>query len=133
MIAQRPTMRFLSTAAALAAMFASAAIGVRVAHALDAGPQAALLAADLLLSPPCGTRCLDADNTCKKCGQPLSTGRDPLASDALQVLRAAVGQQECRVCVCDVDGSGSVKASDALLTLRLAVGQNASLSCPAGW
>lgn len=56
------------------------------------------------------------------CGQPLSDGERPKASDALFVLRAAVGQETCDPCVCDVDSSGRILASDALRTLRFAVG-----------
>jgi hypothetical protein len=52
------------------------------------------------------------------------------ASDALSVLRAAVGTASCELCVCDVNGSGEVTASDALIVLRTAVGQSTSLDCP---
>ena len=53
-----------------------------------------------------------------------------LASDALFVLRAAVGSESCAQCVCDADGSGATSATDALIVLRRAVGQPAELSCP---
>jgi hypothetical protein len=53
------------------------------------------------------------------------------ASDALAVLRTAVGSQTCALCICDVDGSGSVSATDALITLKVAVGQAIDLDCPA--
>ena len=53
------------------------------------------------------------------------------ASDALVVLRAAVGAGTCRPCVCDADNSGSTTASDALRVLRTAVGQSVTLECPA--
>jgi hypothetical protein len=53
------------------------------------------------------------------------------ASDALAVLRTAVGSQTCELCVCDVDGSGAVSATDALITLKVAVGQSIALHCPA--
>lgn len=52
------------------------------------------------------------------------------ASDALVVLRAAVGSNPCGGCRCDVDHSGSVVSSDALRVLRNAVGQEAALECP---
>jgi hypothetical protein len=52
------------------------------------------------------------------------------ASDALFVLRAAVGSQTCPLCVCDVDDSGTIVSSDALRTLRAAVGQQVALVCP---
>jgi len=63
------------------------------------------------------------------CGQPITSGASPTASDALAVLRTAVGSSACEICVCDVDGSGSIVASDALATLRRAVGQNVALAC----
>jgi len=53
------------------------------------------------------------------------------ASDALRVLRNAVGQAvACPLAVCDVDASGAVQASDALRVLRKAVGQDVVLTCP---
>ncbi len=65
------------------------------------------------------------------CGQPASTGADPTATDALVVLRTAVGSESCVVCVCDVDSSGTTTASDALLVLKSAVGSPVSLTCVA--
>jgi hypothetical protein len=50
-------------------------------------------------------------------------------SDALAVLRTAVGVLQCAPCVCDVDGNGSVSISDALVVLRIAVGQNPNTNC----
>jgi hypothetical protein len=52
------------------------------------------------------------------------------ASDALFILRAAVGSESCGLCVCDVDTSGAVAASDALAVLQFAVGIDISMSCP---
>jgi hypothetical protein len=52
------------------------------------------------------------------------------ASDALAVLRGAVGSGSCSECYCDVDHSGKVVAGDALAVLRHAVGQNVDLECP---
>ncbi len=67
------------------------------------------------------------------CGQPQSSGDTPTASDALAILRSAVGQtiQACidKACICDVNGNGSVAASDALTVLRKAVGQSVTLAC----
>ncbi len=81
----------------------------------------------------CGPgRCRETDGTCKACAQPISTGAAPTASDALAILRTAVGSQSCRLCVCDVDTSGAVVATDALLTLKRAVGQALVLECPPG-
>ncbi len=64
------------------------------------------------------------------CGQPASFGPKPLASDALSVLRAAVGTLDCTTCVCDATGDGKVTSSDALRVLRFAVGLDAGLDCP---
>jgi len=63
------------------------------------------------------------------CGQPISTGTSSTASDALFVLRAAVGVGTCVLEVCDVDSSCAVTASDALRILRVAVGQSLPLTC----
>jgi hypothetical protein len=63
------------------------------------------------------------------CGQPQSSGVTPVASDALSVLRAAVGANPCPPCVCDVNGNESIAAADALLVLRVAVGAPAVLDC----
>jgi hypothetical protein len=76
--------------------------------------------------------CRDAVGGCKACGQPLSAGNAPTASDALAILQAGIGTQDCRLCVCDVDNSGSIVATDSLLTLNLAVGQPIDRNCPAG-
>ena len=71
------------------------------------------------------------------CGDPVGDGaaagtRSSIvtASDALFVLSAGVGLQSCELCLCDVNGSGSITATDALATLNLAVGLPADLSCP---
>ncbi len=65
------------------------------------------------------------------CGDPDGSGL-PSASDALFVLRVAVGLDSCHPCVCDVDGSGPpVTASDALRLLRRAVGQPVQIDCVA--
>ena len=77
---------------------------------------------------PPGT-CLDADDVCKACAQPISSGASTTATDALAILRAAVGTRDCSLCVCDVDGSGTTVALDALLALRAAVGEPIPLMC----
>jgi hypothetical protein len=67
------------------------------------------------------------------CGhRPGSAGpEDPVtATDALFILRAAVGQLSCEPCVCNANGTGGITASDALLVLRAAVGAPVDLSCP---
>jgi hypothetical protein len=53
-----------------------------------------------------------------------------LASDALAILRGAVGTIPCSPCICDVNGSG-VTAGDALAVLKRAVGGDIALVCPA--
>jgi hypothetical protein len=65
------------------------------------------------------------------CGQPVSSGAAPTASDCLFILRAAVGSQTCTPeCVCDTSGNSAIAASDALLCLKKAVGQDVALNCP---
>src|ERR1041385_4178294 len=61
------------------------------------------------------------------CGEPVLPTTSITASDALLVLRAAVGSDQCQLCVCDTDGSLQVTATDALLTLKKAVGQAVTL------
>jgi hypothetical protein len=51
-------------------------------------------------------------------------------SDALNVLKASVGQKACALCVCDLDGNGVQAATDALVALRTAVGVAVTLKCP---
>lgn len=64
------------------------------------------------------------------CGQPSSTGATPKSSDALFVLKAAVGTVDCDLCVCDVTNDAKVTSTDALRILKKAVGQDVTLSCP---
>jgi hypothetical protein len=52
-------------------------------------------------------------------------------SDALNVLKASVGQKPCALCLCDLDGNGSKSATDALIALKSAVGVSVQLKCPA--
>ncbi|HYB98172.1 MAG TPA: hypothetical protein VEC57_03465 [Candidatus Limnocylindrales bacterium] len=65
------------------------------------------------------------------CGAPVSGASSPVASDALAILRGAVGARDCPLCACDTDASGTVVAQDALRTLRKAVGADIDLICPA--
>ncbi len=86
----------------------------------------AAVAAAVFLSPVSAT----ADNG--DCGQPQSTGSSPTASDALAVLKSAVGLPtncDTTPCVCDVNGNGSVTSSDALQVLQAAVGAPGLLAC----
>jgi hypothetical protein len=62
------------------------------------------------------------------CGDPNANGIT--ATDALYVLKAAVGLQACELCICDVAGGGSITATDALITLQIAVGSSTPLMCP---
>lgn len=64
------------------------------------------------------------------CGQPVSTGDDPTASDALFALRVVVGLDTCALEVCDVDHTGVVTAGDALRILLRAVDPSVILNCP---
>jgi len=68
------------------------------------------------------------------CGAPSSRGNGPgglpTASDALFVLRSAVGQMTCAPCDCDVNSSSTITSSDALVVLQAAVGQSVPLTCP---
>jgi hypothetical protein len=66
-----------------------------------------------------------------RCGSVAAARIALTASDALFILRTAVGSETCALCVCDVDASDMVTATDALVTLKAAVGQSVSLSCPA--
>jgi len=69
-------------------------------------------------------------NACM-CGAPATRKLPPTASDALFVLRAAVGQVACLLCECDTNSDTQILASDALNVLREAVGLPADLICPA--
>ncbi len=91
---------------------------------------AALVVGGLLAASP-GVATADPGD----CGQPFSQGADIVTSDALAVLRAAVGQPipqctgEGKFCLCDVQGNGSIVTTDALIVLRAAVGQPVTLNC----
>lgn len=65
------------------------------------------------------------------CGDFNGDGRIS-ASDALSVLKAAVGTGTCAFAVCDYTGDGKLTASDALATLKTAVGQSVTAKCPVG-
>ncbi len=72
------------------------------------------------------------------CGQPATNGADPVATDALEVLKTGVGSSNCGgfdLCICDVNSSGTaqapdVNATDALIDLQKGVGQSVTLTCP---
>jgi len=63
------------------------------------------------------------------CGDQTGDG-NVTATDALAVLRCAVGSSVCSTCLADVNGSGTLTPTDALMVLRRAVGQAVVLSCP---
>jgi hypothetical protein len=88
-------------------------------------PAMTLLLVVLALASP------DASAAVPACGQPVSEGPGPSASDGLAILQAAVGGRTCeaRPCVCDVNGDSSITATDALRALRRAVGLPVELSC----
>jgi hypothetical protein len=71
------------------------------------------------------------------CGDPVGdaptfgVGAAVTASDALFILSASVGAQQCLLCVCDVNNSGATTATDALAVLQAAVGLPVTLTCPA--
>jgi type II secretory pathway component GspD/PulD (secretin) len=69
------------------------------------------------------------------CGQPQSTGSAPTATDALAVLKGAVGLAsscDAMPCICDVNGDGNVTSPDALRVLQAAVGQPVAFNCDCG-
>src|SRR5262245_16369631 len=57
------------------------------------------------------------------CGQPVSAGTKPVATDCLFILNASVGLQTCSpACICNVnDSPGNPNATDALICLNVAV------------
>lgn len=88
---------------------------------------AALVFGGLLLSAPAPALAVKGD-----CGQPSSGGANPAASDALTILKEAVGQAtdcDAKPCICDVNSNGTITSPDALATLRKAVGQPVTLTC----
>lgn len=65
------------------------------------------------------------------CGQPLTTGPEPSASDCLVILQTAVSLRVCEPsCVCAPTGGPAASATDALVCLRLVTGLDETLDCP---
>lgn len=65
------------------------------------------------------------------CGQPVTGGANPAASDCLFILRAAIGAETCDpACICNTSGDAGTTATDALICLKKAVGQFVPLVCP---
>ncbi|MFN2426277.1 MAG: dockerin type I domain-containing protein [Candidatus Binatia bacterium] len=79
----------------------------------------------------CSNTTLDPCPGPSVCGDVTGDG-ELKASDALAVLRAAVGGNQCaeEPCVCDANGNGTITAPDALFVLRAAVGVEIELLCP---
>ena len=72
-----------------------------------------------------------ADCRMLPCGQPLMNGAgEPLATDALFVLRAAVDAAACDPRLCDTDSDGEIDVSDSLRVLFAAVGGDIEFRCP---
>lgn len=67
--------------------------------------------------------------TAVMCGDPNDSG-SVNATDALFVLRAAVGLDSCELQVCDVNSDLKTTATDALLVLQHSVGLPVTLNCP---
>lgn len=63
------------------------------------------------------------------CGDATDDGQ-VTTTDALTTLKAAVGQVECELTVCDANFSGGITAGDAQRVLQYAVGQDVTLNCP---
>jgi len=73
--------------------------------------------------------CSDPSDTCGACGDWTGEG-SYTATDALGILKGAVGSSACDACICDVNGNGAVTASDAYALLLHAVGAGPTLACP---
>jgi len=67
---------------------------------------------------------------CGTCGDPVPVFGSVTATDAMFILRTAVGLSTCTPCVCDLNGSGTVTSTDALRALQYAVGNDVALECP---
>lgn len=64
------------------------------------------------------------------CGDAVCDGGEPKVSDALAVLRRALGSFSCPLRICDANHDGQVTAADALKVLRRAVALRSVLLCP---
>jgi len=77
--------------------------------------------------------CLHDDSGCGcsgTCGDPAPVLGTVTAVDAQFILRASVELEDCALCVCDLDSSGTILSNDALADLRYAVGLAETLNCP---
>jgi len=68
-------------------------------------------------------------NRCVLCGDANFDLRIT-APDALFALKASVGSELCRLCVCDTNDNEDNSVTDALAILRKSVGQNPPMNCP---
>jgi len=78
-----------------------------------------------LVTPLCDEQCerCDPAGCASLCGNPWGNANDDVNStDALFALRAAVELEQCNLCICDVDGDGTITATDTLMMLRHIVG-----------
>lgn len=86
----------------------------------------ALLCGIVVAASPCRARAATGD-----CGQPISDGAAPVASDCLYILNVAVGAASCSPpCICAPSGTLPTAAVDALACLIAATGGNVVLNCP---
>jgi predicted dienelactone hydrolase len=96
---------------------------------LDAEPDVEVVDVD----DACGfASCSVAGSECIVCGRPVSgsgASDDATVTDALFILRAAVGSEACAPCACDVNASSDVTSTDAVAVLRRAVGLEQQLRC----
>jgi len=69
------------------------------------------------------------DECRQACGDAVCDGGEPKVSDALAVLRRALGSFTCPLRVCDVNHDGDVTAADGLKVLRRAVQLRSVLLC----
>ncbi len=83
---------------------------------------------EVMASAGCSADCQADTAAAGRCGDADGNGRQT-ATDALVVLRCAIGQISCDTVMADVDGSGRVTSTDALNILRVATGQRVGLIC----
>jgi hypothetical protein len=90
------------------------------------GIVASMIVSALLIGAPAVASAARGD-----CGQPVSNGGGPVATDCLFILQAAVGTQTCDpLCTCDLNASGgTANATDALACLNASVGAPGLLNC----
>ena len=55
---------------------------------------------------------------------------DVTVRDALEVLMAAIGGENCELCVCDYNGDGRVTVDDGFAILFIAVGREVESELP---